>query len=266
MTHAIEWCTHTENPITGCRHGCPWCYARRMAHRLGANPSPGAAPYRAAAVYGGDPFSPSLHLYVLDAMRLRLRRARRDRVVFLGSMADVCSRGPWAVLAGDHLVATWSSAQVQGLIAGTCGELSEHLFLILTKAPMGLIPCWPRNVGVGVSCTDSRMARDNVAALLAAAPPIPGALRWASVEPLQDPDFDPALLEGLDWVVVGAETGPGAPRSAEATAGVLRAARRIVEWGDRCRVPVFVKRNLRRLDVPAFWPMRSVPWRSDPCR
>ena len=30
----IEWCDHTWNPISGCRHGCTYCYARRMAARF----------------------------------------------------------------------------------------------------------------------------------------------------------------------------------------------------------------------------------------
>ena len=30
----IEWCDSTWNPITGCRHKCPYCYARRMAERF----------------------------------------------------------------------------------------------------------------------------------------------------------------------------------------------------------------------------------------
>ena len=31
----IEWCSHTWNPVTGCRHDCPYCYARRIATRFG---------------------------------------------------------------------------------------------------------------------------------------------------------------------------------------------------------------------------------------
>lgn len=31
----IEWCDSTWNPVTGCKHGCDYCYARRIAGRFG---------------------------------------------------------------------------------------------------------------------------------------------------------------------------------------------------------------------------------------
>ena len=30
----IEWCSHTWNPVTGCRHGCEYCYAQRIVSRF----------------------------------------------------------------------------------------------------------------------------------------------------------------------------------------------------------------------------------------
>jgi protein gp37 len=266
MPHKIEWCTHTANPITGCRHGCPWCYARRMARRLAANPS--APHYGAvAAACWGDPFAPALSLEALEAMRRELVRARRPRRVFLGSMSDVACAGNWAILAGRRLVATWPNALVQHMIAGTCAQLPEHVFQILTKAPMNLIDYWPRNVWLGVSCPDTATGRDNVAALHVSATDQPDPrIRWASVEPLIDPAFDPQVLLCLDWVVVGAETGPGAPRPGTPKAeAIADAGLRIVAWAERHRVPVFVKKNLRRLRPAAFWPQRLPPGGEHPC-
>jgi len=31
----IEWCDRTWNPVTGCLHNCPYCYAAKIAHRFG---------------------------------------------------------------------------------------------------------------------------------------------------------------------------------------------------------------------------------------
>jgi protein gp37 len=277
VTHAIEWCTHTENPITGCRHGCPWCYARRFAHRHAANPT--IPHYRAVTDALGNPFAPALHLDVLKAMRDRMQRARQRRRVFLGSMSDVACAGDWGIFARGALVDTWPNGMVQNLIAGVCGALRHHHFLLLTKDPIGLLDLWPPNVWLGTSCTDSRTARDNVSALLVSGlHQTEPQIRWASVEPLQDPDFDPIHLDGLDWVVVGTQTGPGAPVAGRNSApGLVRAAARIVVWGADHGVPVFVKRNLRLLGsppvdtgAPTLWPQQipvpnAIPGGVTPC-
>ncbi len=251
----IDWADMSANPITGCRHGCTWCYARRMAHRLASNPGPGAAPYRAAAQLLGDSFAPALHLDVLGAMLERLRRSRRGRRVFLGSMSDVACAGDWGLLRGGQLVAMWPDRLVQGAILGACADMPGHTFQILTKNPINLLPGWGRNVHLGTSCPDTQAARDNVAALLHATGGSGVGLKWASVEPLTDPDFDPFTLTGVGWVVVGAESGPGAPRPGTHEAEAIAwAACRIRDWAQRHGVPVFIKSNLRKLRVAEFWP------------
>lgn len=89
-------------------------------------------------------------------------------------------------------------------------------------------------------------------------------VRWASVEPLLDPGFEPSILDGLNWVVVGARTGPPLRATSAEAAGVTIAAERICNWGSRHRVPVFVKDNLRRLLPGAEWP-RLLPLVEDAC-
>jgi protein gp37 len=81
----------------------------------------------------------------------------------------------------------------------------------------------------------------------------PGVL-WASVEPLLDPEFDPEILTGLDWVVIGAQTGPGAPDAW----GMAKTAGRLATWCDRNNVPCFVKDNLRKAWPGWAWP-RELP-------
>ena len=88
----IDWATMSWNPVTGCRHGCPYCYARRTARRFDAGcadpaPLPGglhvltekikATPYP----YG---FEPTMHRYRLN----QPERQEEPQTVFVCSMAD----------------------------------------------------------------------------------------------------------------------------------------------------------------------------------
>lgn len=111
----IEWCSHTWNPVTGCRHDCPYCYARRIATRFGpkidefpdesgitAFVNEGAdcyvvekptelkdwqGNYRRSTPYPKN-FAPTLHKYTLTYPEKRLTPA----TIFVGSMADLFGR------------------------------------------------------------------------------------------------------------------------------------------------------------------------------
>jgi protein gp37 len=139
-----------------------------------------------------------------------------------------------------------------------------HTILLLTKRPdlLDVNVVWPSNVHLGVSVTSNADA-GRIATLLEKGRAMreqvgasgPGVL-WASVEPLLDPNFDALNLVGLDWVVVGAQTGVDAakPGSQEANFRV-RAAAWIVEWCRANKVPCFVKDNLcRQAGGRGAWP------------
>lgn len=111
----IEWCSHTWNPVTGCRHDCPYCYARRIATRFGPKidefPDESGITafinegvdcyvvekptelkdwqgnYRRSTPYPKN-FAPTLHKYTLTYPEKRLTPA----AIFVGSMADLFGR------------------------------------------------------------------------------------------------------------------------------------------------------------------------------
>ena len=100
----IEWCDSTWNPVTGCYHGCEYCYARRIACRFGdfstidgnivkvinANTSTPLyeVKYKVKSPYPGK-FTPTLHRYRLDEPV----RWKKPRNIFVCSMADLF--GDW---------------------------------------------------------------------------------------------------------------------------------------------------------------------------
>ena len=180
----IEWTEVTWNPVTGCSKisaGCANCYAERMARRLQAM---GQHNYARG-------FQVSTHEHMLE----RPLAWRRPCTVFVNSMSD---------LFHDAVPAEFIER-----VFGTMHAAHWHTFQVLTKRSGRLgtfapgLP-WPRNVwaGVSVESADYVYRIEDLRA-------VPAAVRFLSLEPLLGPlpELD---LTGIDWVIVGGESGPGA--------------------------------------------------------
>jgi protein gp37 len=180
----IEWTEATWNPVTGCSKmspGCLNCYAERMARRLQAM---GLPAYR-------DGFDVRVHDETLE---LPVTWAK-PRMVFVNSMSDLFhERVPFAFIQRVFEV-------MERTPRHTYQVLTKRTDRLVAVAPM--LP-WPRNVWMGVTVEDNeRLLR------VKRLREVPSAVRFLSVEPLLGPlpDLD---LDGVDWVIVGGESGPGA--------------------------------------------------------
>jgi len=180
----IEWTECTWNPVTGCTKtslGCQNCYAARMARRLKAM---GHARY-------SNGFAVTLHE---DVVELPLRW-KKPQTVFVNSMSDLFH--PQVPLDFIRRVFEVMAAAQQ------------HRFQILTKRAARLAAVaskleWPPNVWMGVT-VEAAAYVSRVEQLLE----VPAAVRFLSLEPLLDAVED-LPLAGIDWVIVGGESGPGA--------------------------------------------------------
>lgn len=236
----IDWCDMSWNPITGCRHGCEYCYARRIAERFGGydlngritthNPLPRAelsepltitrtngktvnAPYP----FG---FEPTLHRYRLGEPA----RKKRSRNIFVGSTADVFGRFVPTKWIADVLAA--------------CEAGPQHNYLFLTKNParyaeLDHLALLPREnnfwYGSTVTTEDSTYFYSAKHKTFLSIEPLLGRLG-----PFRQ------QLNGVDWVIIGAMTGPGADKRQPERAWVEE----IVDICRRCDTPVFMKSNL----------------------
>jgi len=180
----IEWTESTWNPVTGCSKtslGCRHCYAERMAGRLHAMGNPR---YR-------NGFQVTLHH---DQVDLPLRWSK-PQMIFVNSMSDLFHRD----------VPTEFITQVFEVMA----RASHHTFQLLTKRAKRLralspsLP-WSDNVWLGVSVETATYV-ERIACLRDA----PAAVRFLSLEPLLGP-MPELPLDGINWVIVGGESGPGA--------------------------------------------------------
>jgi len=189
LQSAIEWTEATWNPVTGCTKispGCKLCYAERLAKRLQAMGQPNYA----------RGFELTLHEHALT-LPLRWKKPQR---IFVNSMSDL-------------LHADVPLEFVQQVFA-VMREAHWHRFQILTKRPERLRELsphleWAANIWMGVSVENQDYTyriddlRDTAA-----------QVKFLSLEPLLGP-LTALRLAGIDWAIVGGESGPGARPIAE---------------------------------------------------
>ncbi len=209
----IEWTEATWNPVTGCTKvspGCKHCYAKRMAERLRA--------MEQANYANGFELTVQPHMLELPL------RWRKPQTIFVNSMSDLFHEEvPLDYIRRVFEVmrrADWHRFQVLTKRAERLAQLSASRSAELA---------WPENVWMGVSVETDRY-RHRIDALRSTG----AAVKFLSLEPLLGPLHDLDLI-GIDWVIVGGESGPKArPMAPEWVTGIR----------DQCRragVPFFFK-------------------------
>jgi protein gp37 len=191
----IEWTEATWNPIVGCSvisAGCTNCYAMRLAARLEAM---GSSKYEGLTrVSGGRPkWKGNMRL---DEKSLEIPlRWRNGRTIFVNSMSD---------LFHDKVPLEWIS-RIFDVMAST----PRHTYQVLTKRPERALAVvkqlrWKANIWLGTS-----VENEDYVERIDALRQTPAAVRFLSLEPLLGP-LDDLNLSGINWVIVGGESGPGA--------------------------------------------------------
>jgi protein gp37 len=179
---SIEWTEATWNPVTGCSKisaGCQHCYAERMARRLKAMGQP---KYR-------NGFEVTLHPETLFVPLTW----RKPKMAFVNSMSDLFHEDvPVEFVMKVFQVMT---------------EARLHTFQVLTKRDDRLVELdrkitWPDNVWMGVT-----VERDDYQSRLRSLKSCGAAVKFVSFEPLLGPIRD-VELGGIDWAIVGGESGP----------------------------------------------------------
>lgn len=250
----IEWCDSTWNPVTGCYHGCEYCYARSMARRFsnvkiedGNNQvitldEPYIAKNGKRQPYPYD-FVPTFHKYRLGD----IKRKSSGKSIFVCSMAD---------LFGEWVPDSWIHS-----IFNVCEKAPQNKYLFLTKNPVryielaynGELPI-SKNMYYGTTITSPTQSFF-----------VSGYHKvFLSIEPILE-DFSIIRRQlnwydgkTVDWMIIGAETGNRKGKVIPEKSWIEP----LVEYCDKYNVPVFMKDSL----VPIMGEKnmrRQFPWEVD---
>lgn len=250
----IEWCDHTWNPITGCRHECSYCYARAMTARFAGDVrlnKMAKADYQLQEAADGNGY-----MYVLDKPMLnetqnplvypfgfeptyhRYRTNTLDKLkmgnnIFVGAMADVFGK--------------WVPDECIMEILDECVKRPQHNYLFLTKNPVRYIELFEKdllpireNMWYGLTVTNSEQG--HFAEQIMQDMPVK-AHTFLSIEPiLEDVSeaLDSTISSIVDWVIIGPETGRRKGKVSPAKEWIDK----IVSLCDKSNVPVFMKDKL----------------------
>lgn len=256
----IDWCSHTWNPVTGCLHGCEYCYARRITRRFGPHPceKPGKAPLEilprgSGCYYVEEPtklydekgeyvrstpypvgFAPTFHKYALEYPEKR----EIPSTIFVSSMGD---------LFGKWVPDVW----IQDVFAAA-QRAPRHTYLFLTKNPeryaeleeAAKLPM-ERNFWYGATATNA----DQMNRAAEAFGDLPSLTKsFLSIEPLMEDVTDAhgwlssmiqASTPYFDWFIIGGMTGSGKRHEPK-----REWVEKIVDFACKHHIPVFMKENL----------------------
>ncbi len=181
---SIEWTEMTWNPTTGCNkvsQGCKNCYAEIMSRRLKA--------------MGVEKYENGFELTLHEDVLTHPYSWKKPRIVFVNSMSDLF-----------HEKVPLEFIQKTFEVMNDC---SHHTFQVLTKRAWRLRELsdkltWTENIWMGTSIENEKVLHRKNELIESGA-----KIKFLSLEPLLGPlpnlDF-----EGIDWAIVGGESGPGA--------------------------------------------------------
>jgi len=173
---SIEWALSSWNPVTGCEHGCPYCYARDIAERFYPQKfEPVLLPSRLGIprLVGSPPATAATNI--------------GEKNVFVCSMAD---------LFGKWVPREWIQA-----VLDQCAAASAWNFLFLTKFPSRFAEfTFAPNMWIGTTVD----CQARIPAAVKAFERVECGVKFLSVEPLLEPlHFPPGALKLFDWLIIG---------------------------------------------------------------
>ncbi len=228
----IEWVVnpdgtqgYTWNPVIGCKHGCEYCYARRMNDR-----------YKWIESWN-DPD-------VFPLSGEKLRSFRKPKTIFVGSITD--------------LFGAWVSDSIITDVLHWTKHYDQHTFLFLTKNPKRYREFkFPDNCWLGITVTNNESFWKNETMLKPHG--------FISFEPLLEDIKQELLsymlsMDDINWIIIGSLNQNGKPVRIGKGGTRLEWVTNLIAVARNYNVPVFIKDSLSGMYWPGLPTLRELPY------
>lgn len=183
VSSKIEWTEATWNPITGCTKcsaGCEHCYAATLAKRLKA--------------MGNVRYKNGFEVTVHRDLFTRPLEWKKPKMIFVNSMSDIFHEK----ISDEDILQLFE----------IMNKAHWHTFQVLTKRPDRLVDLssqinWTPNIWMGVT-VENTCSLERLAKLKRCG----AKIKFVSAEPLLE-SINQIDLNGIDWLIVGGESGAG---------------------------------------------------------
>lgn len=242
----IEWCDYTWNPLTGCKHDCPYCYARKVAKRFEKKPCP-ACNGDKGILFHLDTVSPATEFKCLKCRgrgtvgtfeKGFIPQFHPDR---LGEPAKRKKPTKIFVVSMGDLFGEWVPKEWIEQVFKACEAAPWHTFFFLTKNSAQYHNfSWKTNWWRGASVTN----QNEMLVLWDKFYFVRRHQTFISVEPIQGPVLiPPHTIHRPNWVIVGSETRNGRPVNVPKKEWILDIREQCKDLG----IPLFEKNSLLEL-------------------
>lgn len=255
----IDWADDSWNPVTGCLHGCPYCYARGIAQRFGCKIMGDLKESTEKMIVLDEPyvsregvknpypyeFLPTFHRYRLDIPKT----LKKPRNIFVCSMAD--------------LFGEWVPDEVIQEVMDACRAARWHRYLFLTKNPKRYEDIIRKDILSGREGyiwlgSTTTTHQDPAFFTMNVREEFNRVKTFVSIEPILE-QFGKCNPYGsvamTDWVIIGAETGNRKSKVVPEKEWIMEIAGEC----DRYNTPLFMKESLRGIMGDDF--IQEFPWR-----
>ncbi|GAH34422.1 unnamed protein product, partial [marine sediment metagenome] len=195
MKNKIGWCNTTWNPVWGCLNKCPYCYAIKINKRFWAKMIEIERDYHfkkhQSWAWTGDQLR-DLHDFKPTFLEAQFNKKfpKKPQRIFVGSMSEIYY---------------WEDEWLEKILEKV-KQYPQHIFQFLTKDPLAYLDYeFPQNCWLGLTITDNKYYSFEYQKFMKANP---YNLHFICFEPLLESRYTISIdLEGIDWVILGAESG-----------------------------------------------------------